>query len=92
MSPRPKENDMHTIAAPRSNLTHAVLSMDGYPVSWHASQQAAEKAAHRATRRFLRSQHGGSTAYLPLSIIPVHTGNARVERVSPASTRWQISK
>lgn len=83
---------MHTIAAPRSNLTHAVLSMDGYPVSWHASLQAAEAAAARATRRFLRSQHGGSTAYLPLSIVPVWTGTVQIERISQYSTNWQISK
>ena len=83
---------MHTITAPRSNLTHAVLSMDGYPVSWHTSQQAAEAAVSRATRRFLRSQPSGSRAYLPLSIVPVWTGSAGVERTSPASTRWQISE
>lgn len=82
---------MHTIAAPRSNLTHAVVNMDGYPVSWHASLQAAEAAANRATRRFLRSQPDSSTAYLPLSIVPVWTGSARVERVGQYSTNWQIS-
>lgn len=83
---------MHTITAPRSHLTHAVVNMDGYPISWHTSQQAAEAAVSRATRRFLRSQPDSSTAYLPLSIIPVHTGSVGVERVSPPATRWQISK
>jgi len=83
----------HLITPPRRGLTHAVLSMDGYPISWHRSWGAAQAAISAEWRAFRRrypadGSRGNARAYLPRTVVAVPDDGCYVERAGQYSTSW----
>jgi hypothetical protein len=81
---------------PRSDLTHAIVDMDGTAVSWHRSAAAAQHEIEREYRAFRRrypldGSRGNAYAYLPRSIIVVPEGGGYIARQSRYSTSWEIA-
>jgi len=82
----------HHLTAPRRDLTHAVVDMDGYALSWHRSEAAAQAEIDRECRAFRRrypadGSRGNATAYLPRTVIAVD-GERYIERNGRFSTSW----
>ena len=85
----------HSITPPRTDLTYAVVDMDGSPLSWHRTEAAAQDVIDTEYRRFRRryptdGSRGNATAYLPRSIIHCADGESRyIERSGRYSTGWE---
>lgn len=78
----------HTITASRG-CTHVVVDMDGYALSSHKSERAAQAAIDRELAAFRRSPYSRGGAYLPRSIIAVgEDGQATISRCGQYSTSW----
>lgn len=68
--------------------------MDGSPLSWHRSEEAAQREIDREYRAFRRrypsdGSRGNATAYLPRSIIAVSQDGQYIERSGQYSTSWR---
>lgn len=82
----------HMISPPRKDLSYAVVDMDGTPLSWHRTSEAAERAVEAELRRFRRrypadGSRGNATAYLPRTVLSCDAPTY-IERAGPYSTGW----
>jgi hypothetical protein len=83
----------HQLTPPRSDLTYAVVDIDGAVISWHRSRDGAQHAIDAEWHRFRRrypadGSRGNAIAYLPRSIVHCATDGQYIERTSHHSTNW----